>query len=370
MQNETSSPTILVTGGLGYIGSHTVVELIVALNENKLHLQNNDTTKCKVLIIDDLSNASSAVLGRIKKLLEKSHNITNTDDYLEFVKLDILNLSSLESLFDKKAKDGNPIEYIIHFAAKKLVGESVKIPLLYFELNFGGTLNILKCMEKYNCNNFIFSSSCSVYGKNDDCKEDDQVTFNSPYACTKLCVEHMLKAVAMVKKNLRVISLRYFNPCGAHESGMIGDAPTTYPNNLFPFIEELAIGKREYLSIFGSDYQTKDGTGVRDYVHVVDVANAHVIAINKLSKISSYEVYNLGTGNGYSVLEIIKTYSKVIGKELPYKLVDRRPGDVDVAQCQPSKALAELNWKAVKNLEDMCRDSYRWITSNPEGIKE
>lgn len=366
MQSEAQTTTILITGGLGYIGSHTLVELIESLNSKKLKLPE---ANYKVLVIDDLSNSSTAIIPRINQVLRSSFP-AEKGDFFQFEQANITKLEDLEAIFQKKVDEKAPIDYIIHFAGKKAVGESMQMPLYYFDNNLVGSLNLLKCMEKFNCKNFIFSSSATVYGNNGNCKENDPLMFANTYGCTKLCVEHMLNATAQCKKDWRVISLRYFNPCGAHESGLIGEAPSSYPNNLFPFLEEVVVGKRERLNIFGNDYNTKDGTGVRDYIHVVDLAKAHVSAVNKLESIKGYEVYNLGTGNGSSVLEIVKAYEKVIGREIPHKIVERRPGDIDISQCVPEKANRELNWKAEKNLEDMCRDSYRWKTQNPNGFDQ
>jgi len=366
MQADAQTKTILLTGGLGYIGSHTLVKLIESLHFKKTKLPE---ANYKILIIDDLSNSTTAIIPRLQQII-KSSCPDYTGNFFDFEQANITKLDELEGIFKKKVDAKEPIQYIIHFAAKKAVGESMQIPLEYFENNLVGSLNLLKCMEKFDCKNFIFSSSATVYGNNGNCKEEDTLTFANTYGCTKLCVEYMLKATAMCKKDWKVISLRYFNPCGAHESGIIGEAPSSYPNNLFPFLEEVVVGKRERLNVFGNDYNTKDGTGVRDYIHVVDLAKAHVSAINKLGDIQGYEVYNIGTGNGFSVLEILKTYEKVIGREIPHKIVERRPGDIDVSQCSPEKANRELNWKAEKTLEDICRDSYRWKTQNPAGFAD
>ena len=366
MQSKSATQTILIPGGLGYIGSHTIVELIESLLNKKIHLLESNY---KVTIVDDLSNSTTLVISRINQILRASCP-DYSEDILEFEKINIKNFKELETLFQTKCEKNEPISYIIHFAAKKAVGESTQIPLEYFENNFVGSLNLLKCMEKYNCKNFIFSSSATVYGNNGNCKEEDPLTFANPYGCTKLCVEHMLEATAKCKSDWRIISLRYFNPCGAHESGLIGESPSSFPNNLFPFLEDVAIGKRERLNVFGDDYETNDGTGVRDYIHVVDLAKAHINALEKIHEIQGYEVYNLGTGCGYSVLEILNAYSRAIGKEIPYKVVGRRPGDIDISKCVPEKAHRELKWKAEKSLEDMCKDSYRWKINNPNGFEE
>ncbi len=366
MEVQSGTETILIPGGLGYIGSHTVIELVEALVHKKTKLPGS---QYKVLIIDDLSNTTTSVIPRLNEILKKSCP-GETENYFEFEKVDIRNLADLEATFQSKIDKKEPINYIIHFAAKKAVGESMQIPLEYFDNNFVGSLNLLKCMEKFGCKNFIFSSSATVYGNNGNCKETDPLMFANTYGCTKLCVEYMLQSTSACKRDWRIISLRYFNPCGSHESGTIGEDPSSYPNNLFPFLEEVVVGKRERLNVFGNDYKTKDGTGVRDYIHVVDLAKAHLSALDKLKDIEGYEVYNLGTGAGYSVLDIVNTYSKVIGREIPHKIVERRPGDIDISQCVPEKANRELNWKAEKTLEDMCRDSYKWKSQNPNGYKE
>ena len=366
MQATTLTQTILIPGGLGYIGSHTIIELLESILQKKIQLP---PYNYKVLVVDDLSNSTMSVIPRLNQILKTSCP-NYSEDIIEFGKIDIKSSSELESLFHRKSEKNEPINYIIHFAAKKAVGESMQFPLDYFENNFVGTLNLLKCMEKYNCKNFIFSSSATVYGNNGNCKEEDPLMFANPYGCTKLCVEYLLQATAKCKSDWRIISLRYFNPCGAHESGLIGESPSSFPNNLFPFLEDVVVGKRERLNVFGNDYNTPDGTGVRDYIHVVDLAKAHINALEKINDIKGCEVYNLGTGTGYSVLEIINTYSKVIGKDIPYYIVGRRPGDIDISKCVPERAHRELRWKAEKTLEDMCRDSFRWKTQNPNGFEE
>jgi UDP-glucose 4-epimerase len=364
MATQAKSSTILITGGLGYIGSHTLVELIESIYQNKLTVPE---ATYKVLIVDDLSNSTDAKIPRLNKILKDSLQV-ETESFFDYEKISVIDVPALEDLFQRRIDAGAPISHILHFAALKAVGESMHIPLQYFDTNVVGTINLLKCMEKFDCKNFIFSSSATVYGNNPSCKEEDLTMFASPYGCTKLVVDNILKATASVKKDWSCISLRYFNPCGAHASGLIGEFPTSFPNNLFPYIEELAIGKREILSIFGSDYNTKDGTGVRDYIHVADLAKAHICAVNKLKDIQGYEVYNIGTGTGYSVLDILKAYSKACGRDLPYKLADRRAGDIDVSLCCPDKATRELGWKAERGLEDMCNDSYRWRSQNVNGF--
>ena len=363
--DSSRKSTILVTGGTGYIGTHTIVELIQNLYAGKLTL---NTSECNVLLVDNLSNSSEKILDRVNLIIDPIAPENKKGKHFEFRKLDVLDLPSLETLFAEYKDKNEKIDYIIHFAAKKAVGESTEKPLLYFENNFVGTLNLLKCMEKFECKNFIFSSSATVYGANNYCKEGDPMSFSNPYGATKVCVEHILDATTRCKSDWNVISLRYFNPCGAHESNLIGELPSGFPNNLFPFIEDIVKGKRECLNIFGNDYPTKDGTGVRDYLHVVDLAKAHVSALNKLKDCQGYQIYNIGTGVGYSVLDIVTTYSKVSNIEIPYKIVGRRNGDVDSVCGCPDRANKELGWKAEKNLEDMCRDSYNWVSKNPNGI--
>ncbi len=366
MDSNIQTQTILIPGGLGYIGSHTVVCILESILKKSVKLSN---TAYKVLIIDNLYNSTPSVLPRIHKILKKA-SPDYSEKMLEFQDIDLKNLDQLDAVFAQKHEQKEPISYIIHFAAMKAVGESMRIPLTYFDNNIVGSLNVLKCMEKHGCKNLIFSSSATVYGNNGNCKEDDQLTFTNPYGCTKLCVEHILKSMTECKADWKIISLRYFNPAGAHESGLMGEAPSSYPNNLFPYLEEVVVGKKEELKIFGKDYNTKDGTGVRDYIHVMDLAKAHTVALEKLSSITKYEVYNLGTGIGYSVLDILEAYSKAIGKRIPYSFAERRAGDVDEIKCVPEKANKELNWKAEKNLDEMCADSYRWKSLNPNGFED
>ncbi len=283
--------------------------------------------------------------------------------------MDVLDLPRVDDIFLQRVTGKCPITKVIHLAGKKAVGESVKFPLMYYENNFVGTLNILKCMEKHDCKKFIFSSTATVYGCNDNCREDSPINPLHPYSSTKVCMEYVLRDFANSKPDYQIISLRYFNPAGAHPSGLIGDSPSVFPNNLFPFVEQVIIGKRPLLTIFGNDYKTHDGTGIRDYVHIVDLAKAHVVALEQLEKTKGFDIFNLGTAKGYSVFDIVNTYNKVIGKEIPYKMGERRPGDVDALVCVCEKANRELNWKVEKSLEDMCRDSYNFILKNPEGIK-
>jgi UDP-glucose 4-epimerase len=366
MQTSKGKKTILVTGGIGFIGSHTVVELISSLYSKQLKLP--DGFEYDILIVDNLSNSNPKIMERMNQILDPLGPSDKKGAHFRFKEVELLELTQIDSAFAECSSKGAPIDYVIHFAAKKAVGESMQKPLLYFDNNFVGTLNVLKCMEKYDSKNFIFSSSATVYGPNRDSKEGDPLSFANPYGATKICVEHMIDATARCKPEWSVISLRYFNPCGAHPSGLIGESPQGFPNNLFPFIEEIVKGKRDMLSVFGNDYPTKDGTGVRDYLHVVDLAKAHVMAVNKFSEVKGYNIYNVGTGNGCSVLDIVNTYSRVSGKEIPYKIVERRPGDLDMFLANPEKANKELGWKAEKNLEDMCRDSYNWVKTHPNGF--
>lgn len=364
MATPVQKTTILLPGGLGYIGSHIIVELLTYL------IQSQKISFTKILIVDNLSNSSLTVLDRIKEIIKSEHpNFSNIDSVLEFEKLDILNLPALESVFSRQIELKTPISSIIHLAAKKAVGESVKFPVLYYENNFIGTINILKCMDKYECKKIIFSSTATVYGCNDKCHETSPINPLHPYSSTKVCMEYAIRDMTNSKSDWKSISLRYFNPAGAHPSGLIGDSPTIFPNNLFPFLEQVMIGRREKLTVFGNDYNTHDGTGVRDYLHVVDLAKFHIAALEKLENIKGYEVYNVGSAKGYSVLDIVNTYSKVTGKNINYVMGERRPGDVDILVCVCEKAEKELNMKIQKTLEDMCRDSYNFVLKNPDGIK-
>ena len=337
--------TVLVTGGTGFIGSHTVVEL---LSQNY-----------KVVIVDNLSNSNIKVLRRIKKIVgeEKANNIF-------FYKLDLIKERSLSKI----SKDFKHIDICIHFAGLKAVGESVKNPLFYYNTNIISTINLLKFMETVNCNQIVFSSSATVYGNTKSPLSENSNTgtgITNPYGKTKYMIEEILKDYVISNKNFSVICLRYFNPIGAHESGLIGENPKGIPNNLMPYIQQVISGKREYLTIFGNDYNTKDGTGVRDYIHVTDLAKGHLSALKKIEGDKNmFSVYNLGTGKGYSVLEVVKEVENVSGKKIPYKIDDRRKGDLDIVYCNPQKAYKELGWKANKNLKDMCKDSFNWESNN------
>ncbi len=337
---------ILVTGGCGYIGSHTAVEL---LNNNY-----------DVILADNFYNSSPKVLDRIKEITKK--------DFI-FEEVDLTDKEKTMDLFKKYSN----IEAVIHFAAYKAVGESVFKPLEYYQNNIVSTLNVLEAMKKHSVKNFVFSSSATVYG---DTKEvpitEDAFSLiaNSPYGWTKVMIEQMLRDIVYGDKHFNAILLRYFNPIGAHPSGLIGEDPNGIPNNLTPYISQVAVGKLKEVNVFGNDYDTPDGTGVRDYIHVVDLASGHVAAIKKLEKDSGVFTYNLGTGNGYSVLEVIKAYEKAANKAIPFKITDRRPGDVASLYANPSKALDELLWKAEYNIEDMCLHSWNWQSKNPNGFKD
>lgn len=330
--------SILLTGGLGYIGSHTAVEL---LNKNK-----------DIIIVDDLSNSKIEVKDKIKK-------ITNKD--FKVIIADLKDLKKTEEIFEN-----NKIEAVVHFAGYKAVGESVQKPVDYYENNIMSTLNLLRCMEKYNVNNFVFSSSATVYGTNETMplKEDFPTGATNPYGRTKLFIEEILKDYCVAHSNFNVAILRYFNPIGAHESGLIGEDPNGIPNNLMPYITKVATNKLKELSIFGNDYPTKDGTGVRDYIHVCDLALGHVLALEKLNEKPGVFICNLGTGTGYSVLEIVNTFNKVNGDLVKFKFTARRPGDIAICYADTNKAKQELNFVATHTLEDMCKSSYEFEKNN------
>ena len=335
---------ILVTGGTGYIGSHTCVELLANGHD--------------VVIVDNLYNSSISVLNRIEKIAGKKP---------KFYKADILDVNALDKVFAENQIDG-----VIHFAGYKAVGESVQIPLTYYQNNIAGSLNLYELMKKYNVKNLIFSSSATVYG--DDYKapfkeEYGYGTTTNPYGTTKKMNEMILQDLAFADKDLSVVLLRYFNPIGAHKSGLIGEDPKGIPNNLVPYIAKVAIGKLECLNVFGNDYDTKDGTGVRDYIHVVDLAKAHVKAIEFAFRHKGCEVINVGTGKGYSVLEVIKAYEKASGKHINYRIVDRRAGNIDICYADPAKAKKLLDFETEFELEQMCLDSYNFMINNPDGIK-
>lgn len=341
---------VLLSGGAGFIGSHTAVELI---NEGY-----------DVVIVDNYYNSSPKVIKRIEDITGKN---------VKVYEVDATNADKLETVFVE-----NDIDTVIHFAGYKSVGESVKFPLKYYRNNIDSTLTILELMEKHNVRNFVFSSSATVYGtpKKVPITEDMPIGgCTNPYGKTKLMIEDILQDVASANKNLSVIMLRYFNPIGAHESGMIGEMPNGIPNNLMPYITQVAIGKLKELSVFGNDYPTHDGTGVRDYIHVVDLAKGHVAAVDYCNKNAQQKscqdknvsVFNLGTGVGYSVLDIVKAFSKVNDINIPYRIVGRRDGDVAECYADASRASEILGWKAQLTLEDMCRSAWKWQKDNPDG---
>ena len=329
---------ILVTGGAGFIGSHAVVEL---LNSGE-----------DVVVVDNFVNSSPEALERVKR-------ITNRE--FGFYEVDLLDEKKLEKVFEE-----NEIESVIHFAGLKAVGESVQKPIEYYHNNITGTLILLKVMKKYGCKKIVFSSSATVYGnpKELPIKENFPLSTTNPYGSTKLMIEQILGDVAVADKDFSIAILRYFNPIGAHESGLIGESPNGIPNNIMPYIMGVATGKYEELTVFGGDYPTPDGTGVRDYIHVVDLAKGHLKALDKIRNEKGVQIYNLGTGKGYSVLELIKTFEKVNDIKVKYKIGARRPGDIPACYADPSKAEKELNWKAEKGVEEMCRDSWNFAVKN------
>lgn len=335
--------SILVTGGAGYIGSHTVVELLQLGRE--------------VVIVDNLSNSSILVLDRIEE-------ITGTRP--TFYQLDVADKDALRAVFKKEN-----IESAIHFAGYKAVGESVEKPLMYYENNIMSTLALVEVMAEFNVKKIVFSSSATVYGLNNPSPliEDMPTSATNPYGYTKVMLEQILRDVQLSDKEWSVALLRYFNPIGAHSSGLIGEDPAGIPNNLMPFIAQVAVGKRDELSVFGDDYETVDGTGVRDYIHVIDLALGHIKALEKISEVSGVHTYNLGSGQGTSVLELVQAFEKVNGVPVPYKIVERRPGDVATCYANADKALEELNWKTEKSIEDMCRDTWNWQSNNPNGYR-
>ena len=336
---------VLVTGGSGYIGSHTCVELLNAGYD--------------IVVLDNFSNSSPVALDRVKELTGKD---------FPFYNCDIRDFDGLCKVFESEK-----IDSVIHFAGLKAVGESTAFPMKYYENNVVGTLTLCNAMAKYDCKRIVFSSSATVYGNENIsllCEDMRTGAVTNPYGRTKYMIEEILKDLAAADKEWSIVLLRYFNPIGAHKSGRIGENPNGIPNNLMPYITQVAVGKREFLSVYGSDYDTHDGTGVRDYIHVVDLALGHLKAVDAVKKSKGVSVYNLGTGNGYSVLDIVKAFEKASGNPLPYKIVDRRPGDIATCYSNPEKALKELNWKAERGIEQMCEDSWRWQKNNPDGYGE
>ncbi|MEX2573327.1 MAG: UDP-glucose 4-epimerase GalE [Balneolaceae bacterium] len=335
--------SILITGGSGYIGSHTALELL--------------TAGYPVVALDNLSNSSAESLKRVSKLAGKP---------CPLVKTDLLDKNELLRLFREY-----DIEGVIHFAGLKAVGESVKMPLLYYRNNVQGTLNLLAAMQESGVKNMVFSSSCTVYGNPDriPVREDSPLSAASPYGRTKLMIEYMLKDLHTADPEWNVILLRYFNPVGAHKSGEIGEDPSGIPDNLMPYLAQVAIGKLDHLNVFGNDYQTRDGTGIRDYIHVVDLALGHIRAWEKLDEKPGVSVYNLGTGTGYSVLDMIRAFEEATGMKIPYRTVDRREGDIAEIYADPSKAVKELGWSAERDLQQMCLDTWNWQSKNPRGYR-
>lgn len=335
--------TVLVTGGIGYIGSHTVVEL---LNRNY-----------DVVVVDNLSNSKYEVVNRIKKI---------TDKNLTFYQIDVCDKTLLKEVFNK-----HQIDSVIHFAGLKAVGESTVMPLKYYENNILSTLSLIEVMKEFNCKNLIFSSSATVYGPQEvmPINENASLSATNPYGRTKLFIEYILKDLYNADKSWNIALLRYFNPVGAHESGLIGEDPNGIPNNLCPYITQVAVGKLPYLRVFGNDYDTIDGTGVRDYIHVVDLSLGHVCAIEKLNQNPGLVIYNLGTGKGYSVLEMVNAFEKAIGKMIQFKIVERRPGDVATCYADATKAYLEMNFKTSKTIDDMAKDAWNFQKNNPNGIE-
>jgi len=335
--------TILCTGGAGYIGSHTCVELLNAGHE--------------VVIVDNLYNSNVHVLERIEEITGKK---------VRFYEADVTDAAAVAPIFEE-----NKIDAIIHFAAYKAVGESVAKPVEYYRNNLDCTLTMLEAMKKYDVRRFIFSSSATVYGIPDHMPLDETMptSATNPYGWTKYMNERILTDAAKANPEWSIVLLRYFNPIGAHETGRIGEMPNGIPNNLFPYILQVALGKLPYLHVYGNDYNTKDGTGVRDYIHVVDLAKGHVLAAEYAQTHTGTEVINLGTGHGYSVLEIIKTFEKVNGIKIPYKIEARRAGDIAECYADASKAKKLLGWTAAREIDDMCRDGWRWQKNNPNGYE-
>lgn len=335
---------ILVTGGAGYIGSHTCVELLNAGYE--------------VIVIDNLSNSKTESLRRVEKITGKP---------VKFYKGDIRDKEILRTIFNE-----NKIDAVINFAGLKAVGESVQKPIEYYDCNIGGLISLVEVMREFDCKSLVFSSSATVYGdpKSVPIKEDFELHTTNPYGSTKLFIEYILKDLYAADNSWNIAILRYFNPVGAHPSGLIGEDPNGIPNNLSPYITKVAVGKLPYLNVFGDDYPTPDGTGVRDYIHVCDLAEGHVLAVNKLLENCGLKIINLGTGVGYSVLDMVKAFSRANGKEIPYKIAPRRPGDIAECYASPDYAFEFMGFKAKRDLDDMCRDSLNWQKKNPNGYEE
>ncbi len=334
---------ILVTGGAGYIGSHTVLELLLA--------------GYNVIVLDNLINSTEESLKRVEKLTGKR---------VKFYKTDLLDRAGVETVFSE-----NNIDAVIHFAGLKAVGESVEIPLKYYQNNVCGTIQLCELMIEYNVKNLVFSSSATVYGDpaTVPITEDFPLGTTNPYGRTKHMIEEVCRDLYHADGEWNILLLRYFNPVGAHESGQIGENPKGIPNNLMPYISQVYIGRLKELSVFGGDYETTDGTGVRDYIHVVDLAKGHLKALEKINENPGIGEYNLGTGRGYSVLEMVAAFEKACEKKIPYKIVDRRPGDIAVCYANPEKARTELGWTAEHDLFEMCRDTLLWQRLNPNGFE-
>lgn len=335
---------VLVTGGAGYIGSHTCVELLNAGHQ--------------VVVVDNLCNSSVESIHRVQQITGKE---------ILFFEIDLLDTEKLVHVFST-----HPFDAVIHFAALKAVGESVAMPLEYYHNNVTGTLNLCTQVVKHNIRHLVFSSSATVYGlpKSLPITESAPTLIHettNPYGRSKLMMEFVLRDLHLAYPEINIALLRYFNPVGAHESGLIGEDPNGLPNNLFPFVSQVAIGKLDQLRVFGDDYDTPDGTGVRDYIHVVDLAVGHVLALDKLATNPGVVTYNLGTGTGYSVLQIVEQFQAVAGKPIPYQIVDRRPGDIAACYADPNLALQELGWQATRGIKEMCVDGWRWQTQNPNG---
>lgn len=332
---------IVVTGGAGYIGSHTCVELLNAGYE--------------IIVVDNLINSKLEALNRVRQITGKD---------FRFYQVDLLDKAALDAVFSK-----NDVVAVIHFAGLKAVGESVVLPLTYYENNLTGTLHLCETMKKYDVKKLVFSSSATVYGvpKTVPISEQFPLRATNPYGRTKQMIEEILRDLVVSDPEWSVALLRYFNPIGAHISGLIGEDPKGLPNNLIPYIAQVAIGTRKELKVFGNDYPTKDGTGVRDYLHVVDLATGHLKALEKIMGFRGVEAYNLGSGIGYSVMEMIAAFEKTVGRPIPYQIVKRRPGDIGICYADPSKAKKELDWTTQRSIEEMCEDSWRWQINNPNG---
>ncbi len=332
---------ILVTGGAGYIGSHTTLALLEA--------------GYQVTVVDNLSNSKEVSLQRIQELTGKS---------LQFHQVDLLDYETLDQVFNRSAFDA-----VIHFAGLKAVGESVGIPLRYYHNNVTGTLTLLEIMKKHNLQNIVFSSSATVYGdpKIVPITEDFPLSATNPYGRTKLIIEDILRDLFHAEPQWNIALLRYFNPVGAHVSGRIGEDPNGIPNNLLPYISQVAVGRLPFVRVFGDDYPTPDGTGVRDYIHVVDLAEGHIKALEKLEHKPGLVTYNLGTGRGYSVLEVLRAFEQACGRSIPYQIMARRPGDIPASYADPAKAHQDLGWQAKRGIADMCIDTWHWQSNNPQG---